>query len=81
MPTDANRNELALQKALRDLIALSAVPSLWVGREPQAIAADLVDLLAGLLKLSDYAELLKMDPTAQKVTSEMQAGLRAYQGG
>ena len=37
------------------------------------------DLLAGLLKLSDYAELLKMDPTAQKVTSEMQAGLRARQ--
>ena len=35
----------------------------------------------GLLKpLSDYAELLKMGPTAPKVTSdEMQAGLRARQ--
>ena len=39
------------------------------------------DLLADLLKLSAYAELLKMDPTAQKVVSEMQAGLRARQPG
>jgi len=39
------------------------------------------DLLAGLLKLSAYAELLKMDPVAQKVVSEMQAGLRAMQSG
>jgi len=37
------------------------------------------DLLAGLLKLSAYAELLKMDPTAQKVGSEMMAGMRAFQ--
>jgi glutathione S-transferase len=37
------------------------------------------DLLAGLLKLSDYADRLQMDPTAQKVGSEMQAGLRAHQ--
>ena len=54
MPTDTPRSDLALQKSLRDLIALSAVPSLWVGREPRAIAADLVDLLAGLLNL-DFA--------------------------
>lgn len=39
------------------------------------------DLLAGLLKLSDYAERMKMDPIAQKVSSEMMAGLRAFQGG
>ncbi|HEX4181560.1 MAG TPA: glutathione S-transferase family protein [Caulobacteraceae bacterium] len=39
------------------------------------------DMLEGLLKLSDYAERLKMDPVAQKVGSEMQAGLRARQGG
>jgi len=39
------------------------------------------DLLAGLLKLSAYAELLKMDPVAQKVVSEMQAGMRAMQSG
>jgi glutathione S-transferase len=39
------------------------------------------DLLAGLLKLSDYFERLKMDAVYQKVTSEMMAGLRARQGG
>ena len=39
------------------------------------------DLLAGLLKLSDYFERLKMDATYQKVTSEMMAGLRARQSG
>jgi glutathione S-transferase len=38
------------------------------------------DLLAGLIKLSDYAELLKMDATAQKVSGELMAGLRAMQG-
>ena len=38
------------------------------------------DLLAGVVKLSDYAERLKMDATAQKVGSEMMAGLRAMQG-
>jgi glutathione S-transferase len=39
------------------------------------------DLLAGLMKLSDYAEVLKMDPVAQKIGSEMMEGLRARQGG
>ena len=39
------------------------------------------DLLAGLIKLSDYAEVLKMDPVAQKIGSEMMEGLRARQGG
>jgi glutathione S-transferase len=37
------------------------------------------DLLAGLMKLSDYAERMKMDATAQKVGGEMMAGLRALQ--
>jgi glutathione S-transferase len=39
------------------------------------------DLMANLLKLSAYAELLKMDPTAQKIGGEMQAALRAMQSG
>ena len=37
------------------------------------------DIMDGLLKLSDYAERLKMDPVAQKVGSEMMAGLRVRQ--
>ena len=54
MPADSGPNGLPLQKVLRDLVALSAVPSVWVGRESRAIAADLADLLATLLNL-DFA--------------------------
>jgi len=54
MPLDADPDGLPLRKVLRDLVALSAVSSLWVGREPQAIAADLVDLLQALVNL-DFA--------------------------
>ena len=54
MRVDSDPNGLPLQKVLRDLVALSAVPSVWVGRESRAIAADLADLLATLLNL-DFA--------------------------
>jgi PAS domain S-box-containing protein len=54
MPGGSDPNGLPLQKVLRDLVALSAVPSVWVGRESRTIAADLADLLATLLNL-DFA--------------------------
>src|ERR1700740_153881 len=54
MPVDADPNGPGLPKVLRDLVALSAVSSLWVGRESQAIPPDLADLLATLLNL-DFA--------------------------
>src|SRR5260370_15243772 len=54
MPLGSDPNGLPLQKVLRDLVALSAVPSVWVGRESQPIATDLADLLATLLNL-DFA--------------------------
>jgi PAS domain S-box-containing protein len=54
MPVDPEPNGPDLSKVLRDLVALSAVSSLWVGRESQAIATDLADLLATLLNL-DFA--------------------------
>src|SRR5579862_4933156 len=54
MPLDPDLDGLRLRKVLRDLVALSAVSSLWVGREPQAIAADLVDLLEALVN-PDFA--------------------------
>ena len=54
MPVGSDQNGLPLQKVLRDLVALSAVPSVWVGRESHAIAMDLADLLTTLLNL-DYA--------------------------
>src|SRR5579862_9319209 len=51
MPADPDANAPQLPKVLRDLVALSAVSSLWVGRESRAIATDLADLLAALLNL------------------------------
>jgi PAS domain S-box-containing protein len=43
-----------LRGALRDLVALSAMPAAWVGRDPAAIATGLADLLIGTLHL-DFA--------------------------
>jgi hypothetical protein len=54
MSVGSDLDGLPTQKVLRDLVALSAVPSAWVGREPQDIAADLADLLVTLLNL-DFA--------------------------
>jgi PAS domain S-box-containing protein len=54
MPADPDPNGPHLPKILRDLVALSAVSSLWAGRDSHAIATDLADLLATLLNL-DFA--------------------------
>jgi signal transduction histidine kinase len=48
---DAGTEVLALRGVLRDLVALSAIPAAWVGREPAAVAAGLADTLLGLLRL------------------------------
>jgi C4-dicarboxylate-specific signal transduction histidine kinase len=50
-----------LRRALRDLVALSAVPAAWVGREPAAIAAGLVDVLINSMYL-DFAFVRLCDP-------------------
>ncbi len=49
--TDADAELVALRTVLRDLVALSAIPASWVGREPAAVAAGLADTLTGLLRL------------------------------
>jgi PAS domain S-box-containing protein len=51
MPVDTDAEILALRTMLRDLVALSAMPAAWVGREPAAVAAGLADALIGLLQL------------------------------
>jgi hypothetical protein len=51
MPIDADAEIHALRTVLRDLVALSAIPVAWIGREPAAVAAGLVDVLTGLLRL------------------------------
>jgi hypothetical protein len=41
MPMGPEADALRLRRALRDLVALSVVPAVWVGREPTAIAGGL----------------------------------------
>jgi signal transduction histidine kinase len=51
---DSDAELVELRTVLRDLVALSAIPAAWVGREPAAVAVDLADVLIGLLQL-DFA--------------------------
>jgi PAS domain S-box-containing protein len=51
MPRDADAEIVALRTMLRDLVALSAIPTAWAGREPAAVATGLADALVGLLQL------------------------------
>jgi signal transduction histidine kinase len=51
MSADTDAELVALRTVLRDLVALSAIPAAWVGREPAAVAAGLADTLTGLLRL------------------------------
>jgi len=51
MPIDGDAEIRALRTVLRDLVAISAIPVAWVGREPAAVAAGLADVLTGLLRL------------------------------
>src|SRR5258707_12400020 len=62
MPRGSEGDALRLRRALRDLVALSAVPAAWVGREPAAIAAGLADVLINSLPL-DFAFVRLCDPS------------------
>jgi C4-dicarboxylate-specific signal transduction histidine kinase len=54
MPTESPTETLVLRTAFRELIALSAIPAAWVGREPAIIAAGLAEVLMGSVQL-DFA--------------------------
>src|SRR5712691_6640524 len=51
MSIDTDAEIRALRTVLRDLVALSAIPVAWIGREPTAVVAGLADVLTGLLQL------------------------------
>jgi PAS domain S-box-containing protein len=51
MISDADAEILPLRTVLRDLVALSAMPAAWAGKEPAAVATGLADSLADLLQL------------------------------
>ena len=43
-------DEDALHSCVRDLVALSTMPALWIGRSPVAIAESVRDLMVGMLR-------------------------------
>src|SRR5919198_4323621 len=61
MGVNADAEVLRLRAVLRDLVALSAIPAVWTGREPPAVATGLADELVDLLQL-DFAFVRLCDP-------------------
>jgi len=58
---EADPEVARLQAVLRDLVALSAIPAIWIGSEPSAVAAGLADTLVDLLQ-PDFAFVRLNDP-------------------
>jgi len=58
---DTDAEVLRLRAVLRDLVALSAIPAVWIGREPPGVATGLADELVELLRL-DFAFVRLCDP-------------------
>jgi PAS domain S-box-containing protein len=61
MTVDHSAEVLRLRATVRDLLALSSIPEVWVGREPPAIAAELADVMIQSLQL-DFAFVRLCDP-------------------
>jgi signal transduction histidine kinase len=68
MPVDARPE--ALHAALRDLVALSAMPAVWVGLEPPAVVTGLADALVELLRL-DFVFVRLNDPASSGAVDVM----------
>jgi PAS domain S-box-containing protein len=58
---DHSLEVVRLRATVRDLLALSAIPEIWVGKEPSALATELADLLVESLPL-DFAFVRLCDP-------------------
>ena len=50
-----------LRRGIRDLVALSALPAVWVGYDPRRIAESLADALLHMLHL-DFVYLAREGP-------------------
>src|SRR6266478_1200514 len=61
MIMDHSVEVVRLRATVRDLLALSAMPEVWVEREPPALATELADLLIESLRL-DFAFVRLSDP-------------------
>jgi signal transduction histidine kinase len=78
MPIDVDAEILELRTVLRDLVALSAIPAVWVGREPGAVAAGLADMLIGLLRLDFVSVRLCDVRTAEAVEATRGDAWKAF---
>jgi signal transduction histidine kinase len=58
---DTDVETLRLRAVLRDLVALSAIPAVWTGREPLGVASGLADELVELLQV-DFVFVRLCDP-------------------
>ena len=67
MADGADAEIVALRTMLRDLVALSAMPTAWIGREPAAVAAGLADALVSLLHLDFVFVRLRVPSVAGEV--------------
>src|SRR5258707_11483445 len=72
MSMDHAAEVVRLRATLRDLLALSAIPEVWVGREPPALATELAGLLIESLHL-DFAFVRLCDPEMRQ-TAEANRG-------
>ena len=61
MTADRSEDVRRLRATVGDLLALSTVPAVWVGKEPSAIAVELVDVLVESFGL-DFAFVRLRDP-------------------
>jgi signal transduction histidine kinase len=69
---------VALRTVLRDLVALSAIPAAWVGREPAAVAAGLADTLLGLLRLDFVYVRLRVPGVAGVIDATRGTGWQTF---
>jgi C4-dicarboxylate-specific signal transduction histidine kinase len=70
MTADRSEDIRRLRAAVGDLLALSIVPQVWVGREPSAIAVELADVLVESFGL-DFAFVRLCDPAGGESVEAM----------
>lgn len=61
------REAVVLRRAMRDLLALCTIPAAWVGREPDAIAKGVVDVLVTALRVECGYLMLRGNPANVEV--------------
>jgi PAS domain-containing protein len=61
------RDAIMLRRAMRDLLVLCTIPAAWTGREPDAIAKGVVDVLVTALRVECGYLVLTGDPADIKI--------------